>query len=54
MCHLKMDKMECIYDGGDPKTGISFWRADPLKYRLPLLGECSRNPSVSGHQLVVV
>ena len=40
--------------GGPPKTGIIFWRPGPLWYRLPPLGECSRNPSVSVYQLVVV
>ena len=31
-----------------------FWRVGPLYYRLPLLGECSRNPSVSVYQLVLL
>ena len=35
-------------------NGIIFWRAGPLQYRLPLLGVCSRNPSVPVHQLVVL
>ena len=39
------------YKGGNPKTGIIFWRAGPLKYRFLPLGECSRNPSVSVYQL---
>ena len=43
---------------GDPpppaKSIIIFWRVGPLWYRLPLLGECSRNPPVSVYQLVVL
>ena len=37
-----------------PQNGIIFWRIGPLQYRLPLLGECSRNPSVSVHQLALL
>ena len=33
------------------KTGTIFWRVGPLEDRLPPLGECSRNPSVSLYQL---
>ena len=35
---------------GTPQITVTFWRAGPLKYRLPLLGECSRSPSVSVYQ----
>ena len=36
------------YEMGTKKTPrITFWRVSPLEYRLCLLGECSRNPSVS-------
>ena len=34
-----------------PKNRIIFWRVVLLSYRRPLLGECSRNPSVSVYQL---
>ena len=33
---------------------IIFWRVDPLYYRLPPLGECSRNLSGSVYQLVLL
>ena len=36
------------------KDGIISWRADSLKYRLHRIGECSKNPSVSVYQLVVL
>ena len=38
------------YKVGTPKNGIIFWRAGPLKHKLPPLGKCSRNPSVSVYQ----
>ena len=41
------------YEGGTPPNGIIFWRTGPLWYRLPPLGEFSRNPSVSVHQLAL-
>ena len=47
----------CVYEGRQKKhktLGIIFWRAGPLKYRCPSLGECSRNPSVSVHQLALL
>ena len=34
-------------------SGIIFWRMGPLWYRLPLLSNCSRNPSVAVYQLVL-
>ena len=37
--------------GGTPRTGIIFWRAGPLQYWLPLLGECSRSPPAGVRQL---
>ena len=44
--------------GGPPQKKkpprIIFWRAGPLYYRLPPLGECSRNPSVSVYQLALL
>ena len=40
----------CQYMRGTPQTGIFFWRAGSLYYRLPPLGECSRSPSVSVYQ----
>ena len=40
--------------GGPQNTGIIFWRSAPLQYRLPPVGECSRNPSVSVHQLTLL
>ena len=43
-----------IYKGRPKNPRIIFWRAGPLSYRLPLLGECSRSPSVSVCQLVLV
>ena len=44
-----------LYLREDPKKStIIFWRAGPLYYRLPPLGECSRNPSVSVYQLVLL
>ena len=39
---------------GDPPNWNYLLEGGPLYYRLPLLGECSRNPSVSVYQLVVV
>ena len=33
---------------------IIFWRAGPLQYRLSLLVQCSRNPSVSVYQLALL
>ena len=36
-----------------PQTGIIFWRAGPLWYRLPLLGKCPRSPSLSAPAGVV-
>ena len=33
---------------------IYLWSVGPLQYRLPLLGECSRDASVSVYQLVVL
>ena len=41
-------------EGWHPQNGIIFWRVGPFKYRLPLLGEGSRNPSVSVYQLVLL
>ena len=35
-------------------NGIIFWRLGPFWYRLPPLGECSRNPSVSVYQLALL
>ena len=44
-----------MYTRGDPeKHGIIFWRLGPLYYRLPLLSECSRTPSVSVYQLALL
>ena len=43
-----------IYAGTPQKPRIIFWRADPLQYRLPPLGECSRNPSISVCQLALL
>ena len=44
-----------IHMRGDPrKNRIIFWTVGPLQYRLPPLGECSRNPSASVHQLAVL
>ena len=43
------------YEMGTKKTPrITFWRVSPLEYRLCLLGECSRNPSVSVYQLALL
>ena len=39
---------------GPPPHGIIFWRVGPLWYRLPPLEECSRNPSGSVYQMVVL
>ena len=39
---------------GSPTKGIIFWRAGPLQYRLPPLGECSGIPSISVYQLVLL
>ena len=33
--------------GTPQKTQVILWRVGPLQYRLPPLGECSKNPSVS-------
>ena len=40
--------------GDSPQTEIIFWKAGPLEYRLPLLRECSRNPSVSVYKLALL
>ena len=50
--HHSMD----IYEGETEKKKprIIFWRAGPLQYRLPPLGECARNPSVSVYQLALL
>ena len=43
-----------MYKGGSPQNGMIFWRVSPLLYRLALLDECSRNPSVSMFQVAVL
>ena len=42
------------YEGRPQKHKIIIWRVGPLWYRLPPLGKCSRNPSVSVYQLMVL
>ena len=41
-------------EGPPTQTRITFWRVGPLWYRLPLLGECSRNTSVSVYLLALL
>ena len=51
----KTDPRKIEYMRGDtPKNRINFLRVGPLQYRLPLLGECSRNSSVSLYQLMML
>ena len=45
---------KCRYKGDQNKIKIIFWKVGPLQYRLTPLGECSRNPSVSVDQLVLL
>ena len=40
--------------GGTPQNWNYLMEGGPLQYRLPPLGECSRNPSVSVHQLALL
>ena len=51
---IKRDWKDCIRGGGTPKPGIIFCRVGPLYYRLPLLSECSQNPSASVYQLALL
>ena len=51
---IKETKFSSFGMRGSKKPKIIFWRAGPLYYRLPPLGEGSRNPSVSAHQLVLL
>ena len=44
-----------MFKYSSPKNPLFiFWWVAPLQYRLPILGECSRNPSVSVHQLALL
>ena len=36
--------IKCTSTKGHPKNRVIFWRVGSLYYRLPPLGECSRNP----------
>ena len=46
-------KSERTYTKEAHQKTIIFWRVGPLWYKLPLLGEYSRNPSVSVYQLAL-
>ena len=51
---LEQEKSKVKYMEGPPKDPrIIFWRAGPLYYRLTLLGECSRDQSLSVRLLVL-
>ena len=54
VCVTKLDHIIHTYSmRGTPQNRMSFWRVGPLWYRLPT-GECSRNPSVSLYQVVLL
>ena len=44
-----------VYKQAPPQNpGIILWKVSPLYYRLPPMGECSRNLSVSVYQLALL